>query len=66
MYVLFVVVLLFSISGYNLLPVEDKDIDILEPNTDFESNSLYGGVGGIDLSSLGPEAYVSPNNNSGE
>lgn len=66
MSVLYIISLLLSISGYHLLPVEDKDIDVLVPDTDFESNSLSSGGGGIDLSSLGPEAYVSPNNNSGE
>ncbi|CAH2051774.1 unnamed protein product, partial [Iphiclides podalirius] len=60
-----IAVLLLSVTGSDLLPVEDKDVDILVPD-DFEySNGIQGGDVGIDLSSLGPDAYVSPNNSSG-
>ncbi|CAK1590548.1 unnamed protein product [Parnassius mnemosyne] len=58
-------ILFLLISGSDLLPVDDKDIDILNPD-DLDLNSIDGGDDGIDLSSLGPDAYGSPNNDSGD
>lgn len=56
--------LLLSLSGLDLVPLS-KDVDISLPD-DLDHNSIDGDGEDIDLSSLGPESYGTPNNDSGK
>ncbi|XP_045539227.1 hatching enzyme 1.2 [Papilio machaon] len=61
----YLTLLLLSLSGLDLVPLSTKDIDISIPD-DLDHNSIDGDGEDIDLSSLGPDAYGTPNNDSGD
>lgn len=65
MEILFILINIVLFSGLNTLPVdnEDADITIIDP---YLENSIDGDDSVIDISSLGPEAFGIPKNESGE
>lgn len=65
MEILFILLNVVLFSGLNTLPVdkEDTDVAIVDP---YLENSIDGDDSFIDISSLGPEAFGIPKNESGE
>ncbi|XP_068623853.1 hatching enzyme 1.2-like [Battus philenor] len=66
MFLLYFTVSLLLISSLESLPTNSKDIDVMTPDDTDNNNIIDEGDGEIDLSSLGPAAYGTPENSSGE
>lgn len=63
---LFIILVLFISGKYSFpFPDEDEDTVIILPDENFDDNEVDG-ENKIDLSHLGPEAFGSPNNESGD
>ncbi|XP_034827814.1 hatching enzyme 1.2-like [Maniola hyperantus] len=65
MEMLFLLINFALFSGYNTLPVNDDDADVIIVDS-FLDNSIDGDDSVIDISSLGPEAFGTPKNESGD